>query len=145
MGFFDWLFGRKPKQPEPKVESMTEPKVIVNDSQENAMVNSSVKPKRYRKPKYDYRENYYQIITVLDNSTCSKCGKMDLRVYKESEKEIGVNCPPFHDDCRCDVVPWFGDEPVGQRAARDENGKSIYVPANMTWTKWRKLYGGKNE
>lgn len=38
MGFFDWLFGRKPKQPEPKVEYMTEPKVIVNDSQENVMV-----------------------------------------------------------------------------------------------------------
>lgn len=134
MGFFDWLFGRKQKQsPIQTKTKQVKPMPVIN----------SVKPKRYRKPKYEPNENYYQILSVLDDLTCSKCGKMDLRVYKESEMEIGVNCPPFHDDCRCITIPWFGDDEFGKRSARDNNGNSINVPSNTTWTKWRKIYGVK--
>lgn len=136
MGFFDFLFGKK--QPSKTIQPTPQPEppmpIIESDP---------TKPKRYRKPKYQYDRDYYQIICALDDETCSKCGKMDLRIYPEDEKIIGENCPPFHDGCRCATVPWFGDDNIGQRAARDHEGRTIYVDASMTHSQWRKKYGRK--
>ena len=59
-----------------------------------------------------------------------------------SEYEPGRTAPPFHCWCRSVTVPYFDDDfgEIGERAARDENGKTYYVPADMTYKEWEKKY-----
>lgn len=86
-------------------------------------------------------EEEYQIICSLDDSTCPTCGKMDLRHFQYGKAKIGKNYPPFHEGCRCVVVPYFDDFADDERVARGKNGKAIYVPGNMKWAKWKEKYG----
>jgi ASC-1-like (ASCH) protein len=59
-----------------------------------------------------------------------------------SEWEVGVNAPPFHVNCRTTTIPYFDDEfsDTGKRAARGEDGKTYYVPADTTYKEWEKAY-----
>ena len=55
--------------------------------------------------------------------------------------EPGVTAPPFHPWCRSVTVPYFDDEfSLGERAARDEDGKTYYVPADMTYKEWQRSF-----
>ena len=56
--------------------------------------------------------------------------------------EIGATAPPFHVWCRSTTVPYFDDEfdLVGERAARGKDGKTYYVPADMTYREWEKSF-----
>ena len=82
----------------------------------------------------------YQIIGTLDTQTCSKCGKMDGKVFDIKKYGIGVTAPPFCEDCRCTIMPYFDDDfdEVEERTARGYDGKTYYVPGNMTYSKWIK-------
>ena len=58
------------------------------------------------------------------------------------EFEPGVTAPPFHVNCRSTTAPYFDDEfSLGERAARGEDGKTYYVPSDMTYKEWK----GKQE
>lgn len=63
---------------------------------------------------------------------------MDGKVFKMSERQIGLNAPPFHVNCRTTTVPYFNDEwnKNAERVARDENGDIYYVPGDMTYKEW---------
>lgn len=82
----------------------------------------------------------FRVLGTLDKIACHACGEKDGKVYDMSEYEIGKTAPPFHPNCRCTTVPyrknWDGDT----RAARDENGKEIKVPADMTYAEWRRQF-----
>ena len=54
----------------------------------------------------------------------------------------GKNCPPIHPNDRCTTVAEFDDDVISglQRRARDENGKSILVPQDMTYKQWKQEY-----
>lgn len=82
----------------------------------------------------------YEVIETLDSHTCGPCGDMDGRHFPVSEKELGVNCPPFHTGCRGFTVPHFDDEFTvsEKRAARDKDGKIYYTDVDITYKKWRK-------
>ena len=84
----------------------------------------------------------YEIVVTLDDATCDECAPMDGMVFKMSEYEPGSTAPPFHCYCRCTTVPHFDDDfgSVGERAAKDENGKTFYVPADMTYKEWKNAY-----
>ncbi|MBR2742546.1 MAG: hypothetical protein IKD89_03060 [Clostridia bacterium] len=57
-----------------------------------------------------------------------------------SEREVGVTAPPFHPWCRTTTAPYFEDDfdVPGERAARDAEGGTYYVPADMTYEQWKK-------
>lgn len=84
----------------------------------------------------------YQILATLDNRTSEICRDMDGKVFKLSEKQVGVTMPPFHVRCRTTTVPFFPDEDLSEleRTARDKYGKIYHVPANMTYREWQKKY-----
>jgi SPP1 gp7 family putative phage head morphogenesis protein len=83
----------------------------------------------------------YEFLATLDTRTSEICRSMDGRVFRLSEKEVGVNYPPLHPYCRSTVVPYFDDEmDVGERIARDANGQTYYVPGDITYEKWKKDY-----
>lgn len=82
----------------------------------------------------------YVIIATLDGKTCAECGDMDSLHFPMNRFEIGVTAPPFHPMCRCCTAPYFEDDPVSTRMARNpESGKSEYVP-NMTYNEWKKTH-----
>ena len=80
----------------------------------------------------------YEIVATLDSHTSEICQDMDGKVFKMSERQIGVNAPPFHVNCRTTTVPYFNDEwsKNAERAARSEDGGTYYVPENMTYKEW---------
>ncbi len=78
----------------------------------------------------------YQFLATLDTRTSDICQDMDLRVFKLSEREIGVNWPPLHVWCRSTVVPHF-EENIVERWARDPNtGKGYKVPGDISYKDW---------
>ncbi|MCM1104506.1 MAG: PBECR2 nuclease fold domain-containing protein [Clostridium sp.] len=78
----------------------------------------------------------------MDSHTSDICREMDGKVFPMSQWEIGVTAPPFHVWCRTTTAPAFGDEfdNIGERAARGEDGKTYYVPADMTYKEWQRAF-----
>lgn len=81
----------------------------------------------------------YEIVATLDSHTSEICQELDGKHFPMSQYEEGVTAPPFHVWCRSTTCPYFDDEfTVGEmRAARGEDGKTYYVPADMTYPEWR--------
>lgn len=65
---------------------------------------------------------------------------MDGQHFPMTDYEPGVTAPPFHPNCRSVTAPYFEDNYGGQRAARGEDGKTYYVPDNMTYPKWKESF-----
>ena len=81
----------------------------------------------------------YEYMATLDSRTSAKCSGLDGKIFEMSEKEVGVNYPPAHPHCRSSVAPVIdGLTREGlTRAARDKDGKSVYVPRSMKYQEWR--------
>jgi phage putative head morphogenesis protein, SPP1 gp7 family len=86
----------------------------------------------------------YQILATLDIKTSEVCQDMDGRIFDMKDYEVGDTAPPFHPNCRTQAIPYFDDMP-GERAARDENGKTIYIPDDMTYKEWKAKFIDKSE
>lgn len=84
----------------------------------------------------------FEVVETLDSHTCSLCGSMDGKHFPMSQFEVGMTAPPFHPNCRGCTCPHFDDEfdSAGKRAARGENGKTYYVPSDMTYKEWQKSF-----
>lgn len=82
----------------------------------------------------------YQILATLDNKTSQICRDQDGKIYKVEDATVGTNYPPFHMFCRTTTVPDYEEKPEGVRMARDQEGKAIEVPADMTYREWEKKY-----
>lgn len=84
----------------------------------------------------------FEIVATLDSHTSDICREMDGKHFLMSQWEVGVTAPPFHVWCRSTTVPFFDDEfdSIGERAARGEDGKTYYVPANMTYKQWQQSF-----
>ena len=81
----------------------------------------------------------FEVVATLDSHTSEICQDMDGVHKPMKEYEPGVTAPPFHVFCRSVTVPYFDDEfSLGERAARDADGKTYYVPSNMTYKDWKK-------
>lgn len=84
----------------------------------------------------------FEVVETLDSHTCETCGGMDGKHFPMTEFQIGVTAPPFHPNCRGCTCPYFDDEfdSVGERAARGEDGKTYYMPGDMTYEEWKKSF-----
>ena len=83
----------------------------------------------------------YEYLATLDDRTSEICRDMDGKVFRLSEKQVGINYPPLHPNCRSTVVPYFDDEiDPGERIAQDSSGEVYYVPGNMTYSEWYERY-----
>lgn len=81
----------------------------------------------------------FEIVETLDGETCSICSAMDGQVYSMKDFESGVTAPPFHPWCRGCTVPYFDDN-YTERAARDADGKTYYVPSDMKYPEWKEKF-----
>ncbi|WP_044991616.1 minor capsid protein, partial [Streptococcus suis] len=86
---------------------------------------------------------YYRFLATLDLRTSSICREHDGKIYKVSERITGKNYPPMHPWCRSDTIASDDSEWLAKatRSARDPvTGKTIQVPANMTYKDWYEKY-----
>lgn len=81
----------------------------------------------------------YQYLATLDSRTSELCRDEDEKVFNIDDAVVGVNYPPLHVHCRSTTIPYFDDE-KGERAARGVDGKTYYVPGDMTYKDWYKKY-----
>ena len=83
----------------------------------------------------------FEIVATLDSRTSEICQEMDGQHFPMKDFQPGVTAPPFHVWCRSTTVPYFDDEwSGGERAARDADGKTYYVPSDMTYSQWKEQY-----
>lgn len=90
----------------------------------------------------------YEFVATLDRRTSDICQDMDGKVFDLKDLRPGTNAPPMHCRCRSCIVPYFGDDEglSGTRAARDpETGKTVQVPAKMTYSEWKTSFVKENE
>lgn len=109
---------------------------------ENAYVAEQAKLQAYQ----DTGVEEYEILATLDAKTSAICREQDGKQYPIGEEKPGTNFPPFHPWCRTVTIPavkGFSGEGM-TRAARDpKTGKTIPVPASMTYGEWKEGISGK--
>ena len=93
----------------------------------------------------DLDVEFFEIIATLDQKTSDICQDMDGKHFPMSDYEIGTTAPPFHVWCRSCTAPWFEDDDDSMRAARDEDGKTYYVPASMKYKDWKQCFVDKTK
>lgn len=87
----------------------------------------------------------YEIVATLDSRTSEICQDMDGQHFKMKDYDPGATAPPFHPNCRSVTVPYFPDnDDIGERAARNADGKTYYVPAKMTYKDWKQTFVDNN-
>ena len=88
----------------------------------------------------------YELLATLDDRTSDICQDMDGKHFLLSQKEVGVNYPPFHPNCRTTTIPYYEKDEIdemygiGTRLAKDEFGEYYKVPSDITYKKWRETY-----
>ena len=81
----------------------------------------------------------FEFVATLDGRTSDKCRAMDGKRFKLNEAAPFINQPPLHYNCRSTTIPYFEDLDEynpSERIARDEQGKTYMVPANMSYREW---------
>lgn len=83
----------------------------------------------------------YEIVATLDSHTSDICRSLDGKVFKMSDYKPGVTAPPFHVYCRSTTAPHFKENfDAGERAAREADGRTYYVPDDVTYSEWKKAF-----
>ena len=89
---------------------------------------------------------FYRFIATLDKRTSTVCQSHDGDVFPVEEAMPGKNMPPLHPHCRSVISGCLKGEykpQSGTRIARDENGKNVFVPAQMKYDDWKSVYVDK--
>lgn len=90
----------------------------------------------------------YEIVSALDHRTSAICRQLDGKVLPMSDYAPGITAPPFHAWCRTVTVPYFDDN-YGERAVSRGNNSDpddvYYVPSNMTYNEWFRIFGVKQQ
>lgn len=87
----------------------------------------------------------YRFVATLDSRTCECCAALDGKVFELANAKPGTNYPPMHPFCRSTTIADFGEEELSglERRARDKDGNTVKVPANMSYEEWHgKFVGG---
>jgi SPP1 gp7 family putative phage head morphogenesis protein len=85
----------------------------------------------------------YRYVATLDLRTSRICRELDGQEFPVSARKVGTNCPPMHPWCRSTTIAAPTEEELKsmQRRGREPvSGKSILVPASMTYRDWYKIY-----
>lgn len=87
----------------------------------------------------------YRFIATLDKVTCDHCGELDNKVFNVKDRKPGKNYPPIHPNDRCTTVAEFDDNVMDEltRRAKDEDGKTIVIPQDITYKQWSEEYKPK--
>lgn len=60
----------------------------------------------------DYGLTEYEFLGRDEHDIGCNCKKLNGKVFKYSEAKVGVNMPPLHPNCRCDIIPVINNETI---------------------------------
>lgn len=91
----------------------------------------------------------YVFIATLDSRTSETCQNHDGKVYEYKDKEVGVNFPPLHPNCRSKTRGYLGEEAEKtlKRRARNPITGQTEIIDNINYKDWLKqhdIVGTKN-
>lgn len=86
----------------------------------------------------------YRFVATLDSRTCECCAALDGKVFDLAKAKPGTNYPPMHPFCRSTTIADFGDDELKglERRARDKDGNTVKVPADMSYEEWHNKFVG---
>lgn len=90
----------------------------------------------------DFKVKMYIYVATLDSRTSQICQQLDGQEFNVKDAVVGTNYPPMHAHCRSTTVPKTYTIPT-ERIAKDQNGKRIMVPGDMTYKTYAKQYQPK--
>lgn len=91
---------------------------------------------------------YYKFVATLDKRTSSMCRNRDGEIIPIEDAAAGSSLPPLHPHCRSTIIGSLGEGKGGQkgtRAARVGDGKTFYVPQQMTYSDYKAVYVDKTK
>lgn len=81
----------------------------------------------------------YEFLATLDSRTSSICRSLDGEHFKLEDATPGVNYPPMHPYCRSTTIVYRAEK-YGTRAARDDDGETYKIDANLNYKDWYEKY-----
>lgn len=80
----------------------------------------------------------YVFVATLDNRTSEICQNMDNKVFNYKDKEVGVNFPPLHPNCRSKTRGYLGKEAEKtlKRRARNPITGQTEIIDNINYKDW---------
>lgn len=86
----------------------------------------------------------YTIQAVHDGRTCEQCHGVEGKTFRFEDMQVGVNFPPLHPYCRCQIAPAVDDWDAWQQKQEEfgQRQKLARVEENEAFVKAKK--GGKN-
>ena len=84
----------------------------------------------------------YVFVATLDGRTSKICQDNDNKVFSYKNKEIGVNFPPLHPNCRSKTRAYLDEEAESNliRRARNPITGETEIVENMSYNEWIKQY-----
>lgn len=85
----------------------------------------------------------YVFVATLDTRTSEVCQSHDNKVYNFKDKEVGVNYPPLHPNCRSKTRGYISEEverTLKRRARNPYTGKTEVID-NISYKDWAKKNG----
>lgn len=82
----------------------------------------------------------YVFVATLDSRTSETCQNHDGKIYDYKDKEVGVNYPPLHPNCRSKTRGYLGEEAektLKRRARNPITGKTEVID-NINYKDWLK-------
>lgn len=79
----------------------------------------------------------YQILATLDNRTSEICQEMDSKIIDLDDKEVGVNYPPFHPNCRTTTIPYFEPDEFDDDGLIYNTKLGKAIPKDITYEEWK--------
>lgn len=98
---------------------------------ESTGIVSATRMEQYKKEGHEK----VMVLSGLTETTCSHCASYDHTIIPVSEVRIGINVPPLHPNCKCEVVPYVDEYSYSD----EERAKDIErMDEKKDTVKWRK-------
>lgn len=85
----------------------------------------------------------YVFLATLDTRTSTICQDLDNAVFELKKRQVGVNYPPMHPNCRSKTRAYMGAEIEAtlKRRARNPITNKTELIDNMSYKEWAKKHG----
>lgn len=81
--------------------------------------------------------DHYTYLATLDGKTSEICRALDQKTFALEDRQVGVNYPPMHTNCRSTTYFSLKPDEHHMRAARDpQTGKTVRAPADWDYATW---------
>lgn len=89
----------------------------------------------------------YRFVATLDSRTSAVCQQLDGQEFPVSDAQAGVNLPPMHAHCRSTTISVISEKCLEnlERRAKNPDGTTSKVPADMSYRDWKNSLNVSNE